>query len=74
MKERLYLPKEISRATGLTVATIHGRRKKLGIPASGMGYTLDQVKAILKAKPRMRKASEARSAALRSQLLNDGAL
>ena len=74
MKERLYLPKEISRATGLTVATIHGRRKKLGIPACGMGYTLDQVKAILKAKPGRRKASEARAAALRSQLLNDGAL
>ena len=74
MKERLNLPKEISRATGLSVATIHGRRKKLGIPASGMGYTLDQVKAILKAKPGRRKASEGKAAALRSQLLNDGAL
>ena len=41
MKERLYLPKEISRATGLSVATIHGRRKKLGIPANVISVIVD---------------------------------
>lgn len=73
--EPLYTMKEISEATGLGVHTLHGRRKRLNIPANKGGYTMDEVKQIIKKPPGYRrKWSRKRADVLRAQLRNDGAI
>ena len=73
--QELYTMKEISEATGIGVHTLQGRRKRLGIQGSKGGYTMDEVKRIIKKPPGYRrKWSAKRAALLRAQLRNDGAI
>lgn len=72
--EPLYIIEEISRATGIPKATLHGRRRRLGIPSSRDGYTLAEVKRMIKGPKRRRLPLEQNIKSLRAQLLNDGAL
>lgn len=71
--EKLYTIKEISLATGINTKTLHSRRHERGITANRGGYTLDEIKIILK-RPTRRKASSKNARELRARLLNDGAL
>jgi len=73
--EKLYTIKEISVATGIKWNTLQTRRKKLGIEANRKGYTLAQVKQMIKRPPHYRKQFSQRKAdELRQTLKNDGAL
>lgn len=72
-EEKRYTIKEIALATGLNDKTLHSRRKERGITANRGGYTLDEIKLILK-RPTRRKASSKNARELRARLLNDGAL
>lgn len=72
-EEKRYTIKEIALATGLNDKTLHSRRKERGITANRGGYTLDEIKVILK-RPTRRKASSKNARELRARLLNDGAL
>lgn len=72
--EILYTMKEIELATGVKRATLNSRRQRLGIPANRDGYTLEEVKRMLKRRPVSRPANEQRAARLRQALKNDGAI
>lgn len=72
-EEKRYTIKEIALATGLNGKTLHSRRKERGITANRGGYTLDEIKIILK-RPTRRKATNKNAKELRARLLNDGAL
>lgn len=72
-EEKLYTIKELSLATGMNVKTLHSRRKERGVAANRGGYTLDEIKIILK-RPTRRKATNKNARELRARLLNDGAL
>lgn len=74
MKEdRRYMMCEIETATGIKASTLQNRRKRLGIPANGLGYTLDEVKQMIK-RPKRRNPDKQYADDLRKKLLNDGAL
>lgn len=72
-EEKLYTIKEIALATGINSKTLHSRRKERGIAANRGGYTLDEIKRIIK-RPTRRKPSTQNARELRAKLLNDGAL
>ena len=72
-EEKLYRPKEISIATGLKVGAINYRRVKRGIQKNKAGYTLEQVKNIVKRMPRQ-QYSKRKAEELRQILKNDGAI
>ena len=73
-EEVLYTMKEIEAATGIKATTLQGRRKKLGIPANRGGYTMSEVKQMIKRPPVKRGFSQRKADALRAMLKNDGAL
>ena len=70
----LYTMKEIELATGIKAGTLHGRRRRLGISSNRGGYTLAEVKQLIKRPPLHRGVSRQKIEALRAQLKNDGAL
>ena len=72
--EVLYTMKEIEAATGIKATTLQGRRKKLGIPANRDGYTMSEIKRMIKRPPIHHGFSERKADALRAMLKNDGAL
>lgn len=71
--EQRYKMKEIQMATGISAGTLQGRRKRCGIPANRAGYTLSEVKQIIKKRSRQRY-SKRRAEELRQILKNDGAI
>ena len=71
---RRYTVKEICQATGLKNSAVYYRLKKAGIPTCGLGYTLDQVKIIVKTRPTRRAYSQKNAETLHARLMNDGAL
>lgn len=72
--EVLYTMKEIEAATGIKATTLQGRRKKLGISSNRGGYTMAEVKQMIKRPPIRRGFSQRKADALRQMLKNDGAL
>ncbi len=67
--------REISEATGINRGTLNSRRKKLDIPGNRGGYTLDEVKQMVKRPCCVRRPYDPRRAAiLKARLTNDGAL
>lgn len=72
--EVLYTMKEIEAATGIKASTLQGRRKKLGISSNRGGYTMAEVKQMIKRPPIRRGFSQRKADALRQMLKNDGAL
>ena len=73
--ETLYTMKEIEAATGIKASTLQGRRKRLGISSNRGGYTMSEVKQLIKRPPAFRHHFSQRKAdALRKMLQNDGAL
>jgi hypothetical protein len=72
--DRRYLIHEISLATGIPDKTLHSRRRTLKIPANGQGYTLEEVKLMIKRPARRSKADKRMAADLQKRLKNDGAL
>ena len=73
-EEELYTIAEIAMATGKKKGTLNSRRRRLNISSNSMGYTLQEVKAIIKKPAQKRRASKQQAAKLRAQLLNDGAI
>lgn len=73
-EEVLYTMKEIEAATGIKASTLQGRRKKLGISSNRGGYTMAEVKQMIKRPPIRRGFSQRKADALRQMLKNDGAL
>ena len=65
--------KEIALATKINEKTLHARRHDRGIPANYAGYTLEEVKIMIK-RPKKRVPNQAKANQLRARLLNDGAL
>lgn len=65
--------KEIAMATGMQEKTLHSRRRERGIPACREGYTLAEIKIMIK-RPKKKVPSQAKANQLRARLLNDGAL
>ena len=72
--EMRFTIKEISVATGIKAATLSSRKKRLGLEPSGGGYTLAEVKQIVKRPPIPRAFNQKKADALRQMLKNDGAL
>ena len=72
--ETLYTMKEIEAATGIKASTLQGRRKRLGISSNRGGYTMVEVKQMIKRPPVHRGFSQRKADALRKMLQNDGAL
>lgn len=70
-----YTMKEIAEATGIKVSTLTGRRRRLGIESGNGGYTLEEVKRIIKRPPKSgHQYSKQRAALLRHKLQTDGAI
>ena len=69
-----YTMKEISVATGFSKEMLHRRRRRLGIPCQKGGYTMEEVKAMLKRPPNRHVYSARKAQALREMLKNDGAI
>lgn len=70
-----YSLREISEATGINRGTLNSRRKRLGLPGNRGGYTLDEVKQMVKRPCCVRRPYDPRRAAmLRNKLTNDGLL
>ena len=76
MREEVrYTMKEIEVASGIKASTLQGRRKRLGISCNKGGYTVDEVKKLVKRPPRYGHPYSRRKAdALRAILKNDGAI
>ena len=72
--EPRYTMKEIEAATGIKATTLQGRRKKLGIASNREGYTMAEVKQMIKRPLIKRGFSQRKADALRQMLKNDGAL
>ena len=73
--EILYTTKEIEAATGINANVLNSRRKRLGIPTNPDGYSMAEVKKMIKRPPRRRaKFSQKKADALQAMLKNDGAL
>lgn len=71
--EPRYTIKEIEVATGIKNSTLRARRKALGIEVN-KGYTLEEVKQIVKQPRRGQGFSRRKADALRQMLKNDGAI
>ena len=70
-----YTLREISEASKISAGTLNSRRKALKIDYNPEGYTLDDVKRMLKQpRAKTREYSPRRADALRKRLQNDGAL
>jgi len=65
--------KEIALATKMNETTLHARRHDRGIPACREGYTLAEIKIMIK-RSKKKVPSQAKANQLRARLLNDGAL
>ena len=76
-KEPTYTIGEIALATGIKNSVLSARRKKNGIPPAergGGGYTLEQVKLMVK-RPKLKRGCDPRKAEqLKARLKNDGLL
>lgn len=72
--ETLYTIKEIEIATGINIATLRTRRKRLGIPANPDGYSMEEVKRMIKRPKKGRPYSPKKAEALKRMLQNDGAI
>ena len=70
--EDRYTMKEISVATGIAIATLNSRRKRMGMEASDEGYTLAETKLLVRRPRRGRPFSQAKANRLRQKLQNDG--
>ncbi|MBO4794311.1 MAG: hypothetical protein J5556_07090 [Deltaproteobacteria bacterium] len=73
-EEKLYKMREIAEATGIKHGTLESRRRKQGIPGNDKGYTLDQVKRMIKRPQNHRQFSMKKAMELRQILKNDGAI
>ena len=73
-KDPLYTMKEIEIASGIKAATLYSRRNRLGIPSDRGGYTLSEVKQLIKRPTLKRRFNQRKADALRQMLKNDGAL
>ena len=74
-EEERWSLKEIETASGVKDGTLRSRMKHLGIKSNPDGYTLSEVKAMIKKPPIHRTRFNQRKAdLLKRQLLNDGAL
>ena len=65
---RLYTTAEIMLATGLGRGTITNRAKKLGFKRNGIGYTVEQIIAILSVPLQIHRKSEETAMQLRETL------
>ena len=75
-EEPTYTIGEIALATGIKSNLLSARRKQKGIPAAprGGGYTLEQVKLMVK-RPSLKRGVDPRKAdQLKARLKNDGLL
>lgn len=70
--EERYTMKEISVASGISVATLNSRRKRMGMEGNGEGYTLAETKLLVRRPRRGRPYSQAKANRLRQKLQNDG--
>lgn len=70
--EERYTMKEISVATGINIATLNSRRKRMGMEASDEGHTLAEAKLLVRRPRRGRPFSQAKANRLRQKLQNDG--
>ena len=74
-QEVLYTTKEIEAATGIKVSILNNRRKKLGIQTNYDGYTMADVKKMIKRPAHTwRRFDQKKADALRQMLKNDGAI
>ena len=74
-EEVRYTMKEIEVASGIKASTLQGRRKRLGISSNRGGYTVDEVKKLIKRPPMYgHNFSQRKADALRALLKNDGAI
>ena len=75
-EEPTYTIGEISLATGIKSSVLSSRRKARGIPLaeSGAGYTLDQVKVMVRRTPLKRGVDPRKADQLKARLKNDGLL
>ena len=71
-EEERYTMKEISVATGIAIATLNSRRKRMGMAGNDEGYTLSDAKALVRRPRRGRPFSQAKANRLRQKLQNDG--
>lgn len=66
---------EIEMATKVKRSLLNGRRKRLGFPANRKGYTLEEIKRMLKKPPHGgNHASRRKAEKLKELLVNDGAI
>lgn len=72
--ETLYTMKEIEIATGISYETLCSRRRRLGTPANPDGYSMEEVKRMIKRPKRGRPCSPKKAEALKRMLQNDGAI
>ncbi len=70
--EERYTMKEIAVATGINVATLNSRRKRMGMEGNDEGYTLAEAKLLVRRPRRGRPYSQAKANRLRQKLQNDG--
>ena len=75
-EEPTYTIGEIALATGIKSGVLSARRKKKGIPAAprGGGYTLEQVKEMVRRPPLKRGTDPRKAEQLKVRLKNDGLL
>ena len=75
-EEPTYTIGEISLATGINTGILSARRKSKGIPAAarGGGYTLEQVKEMVRRPPLKRGTDPRKADQLKARLKNDGLL
>lgn len=71
--EERWTIKEIALTTKINEKTLHARRHDRGIPANYEGYTLEEVKIMIK-RPKKKVPNQAKANQLRAKLLNDGEL
>ena len=75
MEEPTYTISEIALATGIKPNVLSSRRRARKIPAAnGGGYTLEQVKLMVKLTPLKRGCDPRKAERLKALLKNDGAL
>ena len=74
-EETRYTMKEIEMATGVKSTTLSARRKARGIEVNTDGYTLQEVKTMIKKRRGGgRRLNPKKADELKQRLLNDGAL
>ena len=75
-EEPTYTIGEIALATGIKNSVLSQRRKAKGIPAAprGVGYTLEQVKEMVRRPPLKRGTDPRKAEQLKAKLKNDGLL